>query len=116
MLSSDYSIDLLESADCVVVITDHRIFNWQEVGDHASLIVDTRHVFANGVTTKARIVTLQIVLAGRYIIKYWLSPCFFNIVQCVFRQQELENLNDFLVVRVDKPSVDCKNMKDYKHN
>lgn len=58
MLSSDYSIDLLESADCVVVITDHRIFNWQEVGDHASLIVDTRHVFANGVTTKARIVTL----------------------------------------------------------
>lgn len=58
MASSDYSIDLLKNADCVVIITDHSTYDWQEIGNNASLIVDTRHVFDKDTNTKARIVSL----------------------------------------------------------
>jgi len=52
-----YSIDLLQSADCVVIVTDHTLFNWQEIADNSRVIVDTRHVI-NGIDSKAEIITL----------------------------------------------------------
>jgi UDP-N-acetyl-D-glucosamine dehydrogenase len=58
MNTSEYGSDLLESADCVVILTNHSTYDWQHVIDHANLIVDTRHVtpgFANG---KTRVVPL----------------------------------------------------------
>jgi UDP-N-acetyl-D-glucosamine dehydrogenase len=57
MDSTDYSDDLLDSADCVVVVTDHTTYDWQHVVDHSKLIVDTRHVTPPR-TGKARIVLL----------------------------------------------------------
>jgi UDP-N-acetyl-D-glucosamine dehydrogenase len=33
----------LASYDCVVISTHHSVYNWQEVADHAKLIVDTRN-------------------------------------------------------------------------
>jgi UDP-N-acetyl-D-glucosamine dehydrogenase len=36
----------LRSADCVIVATDHRIYDWEWIVAHASLIVDTRNVTA----------------------------------------------------------------------
>ena len=33
----------LASYDCVVISTHHSAYNWQEVADHATLIVDTRN-------------------------------------------------------------------------
>jgi UDP-N-acetyl-D-glucosamine dehydrogenase len=39
-----YSADLLATADCVVIITDHKAYDWQHVLDHSQLVVDTRHV------------------------------------------------------------------------
>jgi UDP-N-acetyl-D-glucosamine dehydrogenase len=33
----------LASYDCVVISTHHSAYNWQEVADHAKLIVDTRN-------------------------------------------------------------------------
>ncbi|MDX2161200.1 MAG: nucleotide sugar dehydrogenase [bacterium] len=49
--------DLLESADCVVLVTDHSGFDYQFIVDHSGLIVDTRHATA-GKYGKARVVTL----------------------------------------------------------
>jgi UDP-N-acetyl-D-glucosamine dehydrogenase len=48
----------LESADAVVVVTDHQKVDYQMVMDHASLVVDSRNVMNGVVKTKARVVTL----------------------------------------------------------
>jgi UDP-N-acetyl-D-glucosamine dehydrogenase len=57
MTSVPYSDALLESADCVVIITDHSSFDWQHVVDHSRLIVDTRHATA-GKSGKARVISI----------------------------------------------------------
>jgi UDP-N-acetyl-D-glucosamine dehydrogenase len=57
MDSTPYSEELLESADCVVVVTDHTNYDWQHILDHSKLIVDTRHVTPPR-TGKARVVLL----------------------------------------------------------
>jgi UDP-N-acetyl-D-glucosamine dehydrogenase len=57
MESCAYSNDLLHDADCVVIITDHDFYNWQDVVNRSRLIVDTRHV-AVGLHGDTRIVTL----------------------------------------------------------
>lgn len=43
MDSIPYSLDEVSSADCVVVLTDHAVFNYDEIVDHAPVIVDTRN-------------------------------------------------------------------------
>ena len=46
-LSLTSEIDLnaaLSEADCVVIVTDHSVYDWQEVKARAALLVDTRHV------------------------------------------------------------------------
>ncbi len=45
LCGADYSATLLQSADCVVVVTDHSAFDWQEIAAHSCVIVDTRHVY-----------------------------------------------------------------------
>ena len=36
--------DGVRQADCVVITTDHSVFDWKAVAAEAALIVDTRHV------------------------------------------------------------------------
>jgi UDP-N-acetyl-D-glucosamine dehydrogenase len=57
MHSSDYSKELLNSADCVVIVTHHQAYDWKEVVCETNLIVDTRHVTVN-LGGKAKVVTL----------------------------------------------------------
>jgi UDP-N-acetyl-D-glucosamine dehydrogenase len=57
MRSTPYDAALLRQADCVVVITHHRAYDWEEVVRESRLIVDTRHV-TQAVPHGARIVTL----------------------------------------------------------
>lgn len=45
--TSEYSQQALSQADCVVVITDHSTYDWQEIVNHSRVIVDTRHATAN---------------------------------------------------------------------
>lgn len=52
-----YSAELLQQADCVVIITDHTTYNWQEIVDHSRLVVDTRNATYQ-VKGAARIVPL----------------------------------------------------------
>ncbi len=46
--SQPFCHDLLRSAHCVVIVTDHSATDWKAVRRHSQLIVDTRHVFRNG--------------------------------------------------------------------
>jgi len=55
--SEAYSTDLLKNADCVVIITDHTDFNWNEVAQCSKLVVDTRNVL-NGIDSSADIIKL----------------------------------------------------------
>lgn len=48
---------LLGSADCAVVVTDHSAFDWQEIADSSSVIVDTRHAL-RGIEGRARVISL----------------------------------------------------------
>jgi UDP-N-acetyl-D-glucosamine dehydrogenase len=57
MHTSDYTDELLEGADCVVIVTDHTSYDWQHVLDHSAIVVDTRNA-TSGRYGKARVVTL----------------------------------------------------------
>lgn len=54
---TDYSAELLQTADCVVIITDHSTYDWQHVLDHSRLIVDTRNALAK-YSGNARVMSL----------------------------------------------------------
>ena len=43
--SKDYNRQLLQAADCVVIVTDHSAFDWDEISRNSRVIVDTRHVY-----------------------------------------------------------------------
>lgn len=47
MESVDLSPETLKNYDAVLVATDHKLFNWQLVADHAQLIIDTRNALKN---------------------------------------------------------------------
>jgi UDP-N-acetyl-D-glucosamine dehydrogenase len=38
----------LDAADCVVIVTDHSVYDWPDVLGKAKLVVDTRHVGVQG--------------------------------------------------------------------
>ena len=51
-------VSVLEEADCTVIITDHKAFNYQTIGGHAQLVLDTRNAMRKVTRPKARIVRL----------------------------------------------------------
>lgn len=53
----ELTAEALQTADCVLVVTDHRAYDWAFVGEQARLIVDTRNALA-GVATRGRVVGL----------------------------------------------------------
>ena len=57
MSSVDYKMTILESVDCVIVVTDHSYYNWTDILDHTNLIVDTRNATA-GLKGPARVVKI----------------------------------------------------------
>jgi UDP-N-acetyl-D-glucosamine dehydrogenase len=58
MSSVAYSTQLLKDADCVVIITDHSSYDWQEIAQASRVIMDTRHAIPKDVNGGARIVGL----------------------------------------------------------
>ena len=56
LTSSELSEEVLSTADCVIVVTDHSNYRWEWVASHARLIVDTRNALVQ--TGKARVVRL----------------------------------------------------------
>ena len=55
--SAAFGPELLEDADCVVIVTDHRVTDWQLVVDHSHLVVDTRNA-TRPYTGPARVINL----------------------------------------------------------
>ncbi len=49
--------EALQTADCVVIITNHTNYNWQQIASQARVIVDTRNALA-GVRVNGRLLTL----------------------------------------------------------
>ncbi len=49
--------DALPNADCVVIITDHDVYDWEQIVNQTTLIVDTRHAL-RGVSGAAKVVGL----------------------------------------------------------
>ncbi len=50
--------EVLEAADAVVIVTDHRVIDYQLLRDHAAIVVDSRNAMAATVPTNARVVSL----------------------------------------------------------
>lgn len=51
--------ETLAAADCVVIVTDHRDFDYHCVADHAAVIVDARNALAqHGAVARGRVVRL----------------------------------------------------------
>ncbi len=53
----------LRTADAVVIVTDHKAYDWQFVVDNAGLVVDTRNATGRTTAGKARIVSLADTVA-----------------------------------------------------
>lgn len=44
--SVDLTPEFIASADCVLIVTDHDVVDWDLIGQHASLVVDTRNAMS----------------------------------------------------------------------
>lgn len=58
MESTPYSTDWLAAADCVLIVTNHAVFDWEEIVNSSSLIVDTRNATVKARNGKTRVVLL----------------------------------------------------------
>ena len=47
MTTSPPTPEYYASLDCVLISTDHSLFNWDEIVEHATLVVDTRNATKN---------------------------------------------------------------------
>ena len=45
--SRSYSVEWLMDSHCVVIVTDHSGFDWDEIAKHSRAVVDTRHVLSD---------------------------------------------------------------------
>lgn len=43
LTSQELTADYLRARDCVVIVTDHSVYDWQHIVRHAPLVVDTRN-------------------------------------------------------------------------
>ncbi|MGB7341935.1 MAG: nucleotide sugar dehydrogenase [Phototrophicaceae bacterium] len=57
MSTQVYSDDLLASANCVVIVTNHTSYDWEHVLAHSPVIVDTRNA-VSGYDTNTPVITL----------------------------------------------------------
>jgi UDP-N-acetyl-D-glucosamine dehydrogenase len=53
--SEELSPDYLSSLDCLLIVTDHDVYDWELVAEHTSLIVDTRNALASVTQDRAKI-------------------------------------------------------------
>jgi UDP-N-acetyl-D-glucosamine dehydrogenase len=54
----DLSVDEINRADAVVIVTNHKDIDYQGLMDNASLIIDSRNAMRKTVRTRARVVSL----------------------------------------------------------
>jgi UDP-N-acetyl-D-glucosamine dehydrogenase len=57
-VSVPLTAEVLQGADAVVIVTDHKVVDYQFVVDHAELVIDTRHALRATRPAKATIIEL----------------------------------------------------------
>ena len=55
MKSVDLTKQVLDDADCVLIVTDHASIDWDFIGANAGLVVDTRNAMADVECSAARV-------------------------------------------------------------
>jgi UDP-N-acetyl-D-glucosamine dehydrogenase len=55
--STAFSQELLQDSDCVVIVTDHQVTDWQQVVDYSHVVVDARNA-TRGCEGSARVIYL----------------------------------------------------------
>ena len=55
--SVDHDMSILESVDCVIIVTDHSYYDWADILNHTNLVVDTRNATV-GLNGLARVVKI----------------------------------------------------------
>ena len=55
--SVDHDLSILESVDCVIIVTDHSYYDWTDILNHTNLVVDTRNATV-GLNGLARVVKI----------------------------------------------------------
>lgn len=53
----ELTAETLQEADCVVIVTNHKVYDWDFVAENAGLIVDTRNALS-GLAARGRVVGL----------------------------------------------------------
>ena len=53
----DHDMSILESVDCVIIVTDHSYYDWADILNHTNLVVDTRNATV-GLNGLARVVKI----------------------------------------------------------
>jgi UDP-N-acetyl-D-glucosamine dehydrogenase len=56
MASQELTVEYLSSQDCVLIVKDHSAYDWNWIGQHAPLIVDTRNAMKNANSPRARVI------------------------------------------------------------
>ena len=56
MESVELSKSRLAATDCVVIVTNHDVIDYNLIGTHSKLVVDTRNAMASIASPKAKIV------------------------------------------------------------
>ena len=56
MESVELNKAILEASDCVVIVTNHAVIDYELIGAHAKLVVDTRNAMESVTSPNARIV------------------------------------------------------------
>lgn len=56
MASRELTAEYLQSRDCILIATDHSSYDWNWIGRHARLIVDTRNAMKRVIAPRAKIV------------------------------------------------------------
>lgn len=54
----DLTDDVLKAADCVVIVTNHKVIDWQQVADHSGLVIDCRNALKEIENPSARVLLL----------------------------------------------------------
>jgi UDP-N-acetyl-D-glucosamine dehydrogenase len=55
LTSQEATPEYLASLDCVLIATDHTVFNWEEIVQHAPMVVDTRNATKHVTTGREKI-------------------------------------------------------------
>jgi len=56
--STELTQQIVEDVDCIVIVTNHTVYDYQWIGEHAKVIIDSRNAMQNVTNPAARVILL----------------------------------------------------------